>query len=585
MIAGIWHPGGVAVARRVLFSLVDAPPSFTLDVEPGSVVATWGHDVTADAPSRSVFTGDVTALPAAPLDAATARRLLGAYGLIAATPGGLVLARGVLGGRPLYHRPLPGGGVVACSEMLPLVRLGEVAVDADALAAYVVWLPPVDPHATVVRPVRRVCSCEVVALGDDGERVHRRELPRLPSEFVRASVEDAAAAVWEAISRSVERALRGRKKAAVQVSGGLDSTAVLVAALDHASVVPMTLEFGGRNDDRPYARALCEHLGVEPVRLRPAIGGPYMRRALVQDGLPYVSAPYDVALLRCARELGADTVLSGAYGDDVFAGNLFALGFELPPWRALSLVARLTLPWDESLRDRVFSYLVVPRIKAHVPPSLIERRAARMHARGFPYAGRRAREVLRARRRENARRLSFGRTPTERYTLFTEDHPWTAIADQRGQLEAESGILCIDPLQDDTLLQLVSTFPTTLHCHDGQHRALVRHALRGRVPERVRLRADKAWFEEAFFEAYEAGGGLDAVADLARATSLDELGVVRAAAVADDVATLRRGGDTLAVAEAWARVMTVVGAEAFVRQLPSLAAQTRGKAPAGVAVS
>jgi len=71
------------------------------------------------------------------------------------------------------------------------------------------------------------------------------------------------------------------------------------------------------------------------------------------------------------------------------------------------------------------------------------------------------------------------------------------LADGRGQLEAISGCTRVDPLLDDELVQFIASLTPESLLEGHTTRGLYRCALRGWVPESLRLRRDKGSFEPA----------------------------------------------------------------------------------------
>lgn len=566
MIGGAWHPAGVAEARALLRALSELEPvaSFEARGRGAAVVAAWGRARHARA-ARAVCLGEALPLLGR-LDFDAARGLRGTYALLAATEEGLVLAKGVLGGHALYLRRLPGGAVVACSRASALRALGPVTPDLDAVAAFVASVPAAT-DATVLREIARVRTCEVLLEGERARRASRHVPAIAPFE---GGADDAADALFSTLRERVGAQIAGAGRVAVLTGGGVDSSALLAAVTLEAAArglappLAVTLDFDGPGSDRPHFTTLVEALGATAVRVPPRQSGPWLERALVLGGLPYVGACYDVGVLVAAAAHGADAAVTGNFGDELFEGPLRALSMEVGLVKGARRAAALELPWPTTALDRVAELVLLPRAKPLVPRWLRGLRGRRAHSKLMPWAGPRTRAALASRRTALAEAVSVPSNPQERYVHFAHDVRWSEVAEARAQVEEETGCPRLEPFQDDALVELVASFPVSLLTHGDLHRGLLRHALRGRVPDSVRLRRDKAWFEVALAEAARAGGGLEALSDLASFERLSRAGVVDAPALRADFDRLRGedAGDA-ALGEAWSFVSLALAAERF----------------------
>jgi len=498
--------------------------------------------------------------------------------------GALVLGRGSLGGRPLYYAPRGAGGWVVCSEVEPLLAaLGRPASpDADHLAALVVGVADPTPTATAFREIARLAPCTAVELAAGGtssvrERP-RAELAPLPTPFT--DVDALAEELWRRVEASVRRAIGGAKTVAVMVGGGVDSSGLLAAAIAAArgassaearEVLALALDFDAQCSDRPYRRDLARALGIEPIALAPREAAPWFASTFVLDAQPYILGigPMEQLVFRRARERGAEVLLTGYLADEILAGDLRGLAVEAragSPLRALRNALRLELPWPTTRRERVASYIVRPLLKPLVPRALLRRSGARGHARDYPWARPRLSRKLAALRDWGAG-LSPPRTDAERYERFERWPLYADYADWRGQMESATGLVRRDPYADEDVLALLASVPQSVLSHGGWYRGLFRVALRGRVPESIRWRTDKSWFEPAFAETAEAAGGLRSLGDLWRPRALEALDILDAAAFERAMTPLfEEPSSTEKCADLWSLAAQVLACESFARR-------------------
>jgi hypothetical protein len=124
------------------------------------------------------------------------------------------------------------------------------------------------------------------------------------------------------------------------------------------------------------------------------------------------------------------------------------------------------------------------------------------------------------------------------------------------------------PFLRDDLLEFVACVPPSAMMADGWHRGLLRAALKGHVPEALRMRRDKAWFEPALADVADAAGGVAALRELARVPRLAQLGIVEPGPFLREFERLARAPSAQSSAPLWSRVWQVLAAEAFAARLP-----------------
>lgn len=470
------------------------------------------------------------------------------------------------------------GSLGAMRAALALERPGRPwGADAAALASVITALAPDDRLATPVAGVRRVPPYHEVSFDAGGAACARPRLPGAPvAPLDRVDAREATRLVADALREAVACAVAGHGRVAVLASGGVDSSALLAATLAEArganarEVHAIALDFAGPGDDRPYLADLARALDIVPVRVAPESGAAYVRRALVCDEMPYPSADagYTWALLEAARNRGAEIVLSGIGGDDLFDGDPEV--FADPAAGSLPLrllrAARLRSPWGEPGVSQAWWYALRPRLRPHVPRALRRRRALATWRARWPWAGERLAAFLARRAEEVADAAPDGGA----YERFVTQPHLARVLDLREQLAVASGVRRVDPLLDESVVALVASLPPALLLHGGMARGLFREAVRGLVPDRVRLRTDKAGFAPALAAQLRAAGGARAFADLATPRALAALGLVDARRFGEELDRRlgeRHGADPAGDAEAWTGLWPVLAAEAFARHV------------------
>ena len=264
-------------------------------------------ELTAGRPARDIAGGDTAVLLAAfaRWGEQAVRRFRGEYAFAVAEPraGRLYVARDPLGVKPLYWAAA-GGRLHLASEIKALVPL-EVRVHE---------VPP-GHHGwgTAAGGLELSPYADLAAAAAEDELV---EDPAEAAKLVRAAFED-----------SVRVRVDTDLPVGVIVSGGLDSSLVLLHVREmHPDCVAFTVGAPG-SEDLHYARRLCADLGVphEVVEVSPGqIGLAAIREAIAISELTeygdIINAVVSVPLFRRVRQAGIKVVLTGDGSDELFGG-------------------------------------------------------------------------------------------------------------------------------------------------------------------------------------------------------------------------------------------------------------------------
>jgi asparagine synthase (glutamine-hydrolysing) len=473
--------------------------------------------------------------------------------------------RGLGASRPVHYAVGPAEPR-ASFELVPMAR-GR-ALEPDHLGRRISAAFDANDVESGFVGVRRLRPGQSLRVDEKGRL--RLSGPELPAADERApsSTTAAAAELRREILAAVERAAAGRR-VAVAVSGGLDSSALLAACVELVrdgripSVVAVNLGFEGEGDDRPHLRALLRHLGVEAAHVAPEDAGPSLRELLVVDATPtlYPGTALEVAMLRRARALGADVLLTGLGGDEILGGFVAEYASHARRagvLRAALRASRAVVPWPSSRRERVRGVLG-GFLRPYLPRALLRARARRQWR--LPWAGPRLRALL--------ARIEAPDGATDRADQRLRHHTLGPFVPEVGELvartELASGMARAEPLLDPLLVEHVARLPPLALWHGDQHRGLFREAMRGWVPESLRMRPDKAWFDRAFAAALGAAGGFPAFAELASFEGLADLGLVEPRPARVVLAPIEHG-DTRPDADIdWMTGWALLSAEAFVR--------------------
>ena len=451
-----------------------------------------------------------------------AERLNGEFACAIADPAAerLLLVRDALGIRPLYYVVTPRL-VAFATEIKALLAHPDVPArpDDEGLADYLMFASrPLDRQdVTCFAGISCVVASHVVCIAPDAvtSRMYWDFDTERPLRL--RTFDDYVEAFNEKFREAVRRRARGSRPVAVSTSGGLDSSSVFcqAEALRRAGQiaapcvvgVSYTGAEGSDADEVKYLLDIEREYGVAIDRfpIEPAKG-------LVngtEEQIRAVEAPFVGYMSGVTRELhrraqtaGARVLLTGLWGDQM----LFSTGY------LADLICRLQ--WRTVARHtRVYKkYFGAGEVR------VIQRRA-------LLDAGRRQvprplrmplKWILRRLRGEQREKRWFATAFRERALRFADEpavigSPCHSAHAQSLYIEARSKyhVHCMEwnnklgalygvensfPFLDRDLVSFLIAIPGEVQNRDGVPRALLRHAMRGVLPEAVRARTWKADF-------------------------------------------------------------------------------------------
>ena len=387
-------------------------------------------------------------------------------------------------------------------------RLNDAYLASDLILDYG------DTRASFYEHVQSLRPGEALTVTPDAHRIRRYYALAERVEPVRLPRDpDYVEAAGELLRRAVDSALRATETPSVSLSGGLDSPAVAVTALEllggrpgRAPLVSFTavpepgwdgrVPGGWIGDEGPLVRKLGERYRALDTRFVDAAGldtDHWQMRMIERAELPVPiagSLPWIHECRRSSRAAGRRTMLTGQSGN----ATLSFTGF--PRLASLSCSGH----WPTLLREA----LALPHgrfgparpLLEHVVPRLLPRWAAvrwtraadwRRHSPIHPEFARRMRVD------ERAREHRFGAyVPGARSCLggqirmlthpYRQGHLGRSV---RLALWTLHDVADRDPLGDRRLVEWCLGLPEEQYLHRGQSRRLVRRLMRDRLPAEI----------------------------------------------------------------------------------------------------
>lgn len=499
----------------------------------------FGSDAPAEAVLRSYLDRGRAAFPS----------LRGRFSLVVWDGGRreLFALRDPTGARPLFHARGAGGTLLISPSMDALARAPGVDRELDPLylAGQFVMGIPSAPHETAFRGIRRLPAGVLLCARGSTESIHRYW--RLPDERV------APGDVQEQFNALVEQAVhrcQGDGRAAVMLSGGIDSALVAAASTRIGAEPPLALAVLNptpQADEERTQRAVASALGLEILAVAPedvVPAGQMLTRSL--ELMPVPSWPAGALqcvgdeLMRQARELGCTSVLDGNGGDewlvpfDALAGERLIRGDVMtvrdmhqawpyfhPGASGRDLVRHLV--WDGSLRRmaEIAARRALPGpLSARLWRRTRERRAGRLPGWLLPGRGRDlAQWSIDRRQRVSIRNMH---RDEKRFLLGA---PYTsALMESHVSTRARTGIALCSPLWDADLVAFLASLPQRALVGGGQAKALALGYLAPHLP--FARRWPPKTFGDSVIAAVLRREGAAALRSLRGMPALSDLGVV-----------------------------------------------------------
>jgi asparagine synthase (glutamine-hydrolysing) len=424
----------------------------------------------------------------------------------------LFLARDVMGTKPLYYARF--GEVFAFASALgPLLAVPGIsqAPDERALVDYIGGFPE-DEHRTAFAAIRRLPPACNMVVSREAIRIQEYWSPDPTRELRLGSDDEYAEALRSELERAVLRRLPHDGACAVLLSGGLDSSSLAclahgpLARFDQALITASAVfETDRECDESGYQRDVVARTNAEHVEvlMEQVSAGTDLSEALRVFREPAPVGDHWMAwpLLEAASKRRARVAFTGVDGDRVVSHGL-GRREELAragQWRELwaeirqrgssrvssvravagqALASRLSPAWVDAI-DRLRHQAEVghePALRL-IHPLVLERSEVRERLRAAYQRPLSTRDAhAQALRRADR---------TSDLDLF---HP---LAD-RFRLEVRH------PFFDRRLVELCLSLPSEQKLRGGVSRFVLREAMRGLLPESVRTRTSKAFFDAGF---------------------------------------------------------------------------------------
>ena len=431
--------------------------------------------------------------------------------------GRLFCARDRLGIKPFYYA-MPNGYFIFASEIKALLAFPtlEATPDDNAVFEFLIHTNCDFGERTMLRNVKALQAGHCLTLDVQSKELALRRYwelqPHSSSSSDAAQVEQLRAL----LTGTMHKHLISDVRAGSCLSGGIDSSTVvgLVGKIwneqpEAASAIgdkfftfTSCFEYG-ELDEREYALMVARHVNATPKLVFPSPEGfweDFQRLAWHQD-MPFFSLAFYAqwAVMRAAKEAGVKVLLDGQGGDEVFGGYAkFRYAYLASLLRSGKIITALR-EVGATLKQGDRYVLDIRNGHRYLPKSI--RRFLRVDSL--------LRDALNT---DFNRVVSAESTPSTRWWHYigNGNGSWSAV--QRIQIDdivldtlpsqlrfedRSSMAFSIEarvPLLDHKLVECGVALPDHLKVQNGWNKFAIRQAMRGLVPDSVRLRQKKLSF-------------------------------------------------------------------------------------------
>jgi asparagine synthase (glutamine-hydrolysing) len=434
----------------------------------------------------------------------------------------LMLGRDAMGARPLFFCRR-GDVVLFASEIKVLLAHPVVKplLDEPSLAEFLfgAW-DHADETNTLFSGISRVPPAVLVSISPDKTSSARYFDFDVGAELRLKDQSEYVEAFRECFARAVGRRLRSAYPTAVLLSGGLDSSSILCMGQflqKENQISPTLIPIGLVAEDDPgaqakanewdFQKAVQDHCSLEMIRI-PITSfefGADRKRKVWHAEAPWVIQNQEL-LLRLTEE-GARVVLSGMFGDNLLLSPQFLLDLVVQgKWLAAlrSYQGLMTLPWllwDEHGPDKVqLRSLLGRELRRYLIPEVLRplyraiRRRPPEARRSKFYSPRFLQVAEDVERRSQPLSCPPGRAHAKAIYLAARSKNLNLRIEMDANAMARFPIDVAYPFRDRELVQMIMSMPGEAVYPGGDSRGIQREALRGILPESVRLRRDKGNF-------------------------------------------------------------------------------------------
>ncbi len=449
------------------------------------------------------------------------QRLRGDFALVIwdETRGQGLLARDQLGVRSLFLHDFQGSLCFA-SEVRHLLALlpSRPAPDHVSLAHWIT-MSNRPGSSTLYTGIRRLNPGAALLLNGQSAREVQYWSPQFTEPLSQAESQLVERTRAE-LKRAVVRRISPVGLTGVLMSGGLDSSAVAALAVDQAPgrIYAQSAVFPDHPgvDESALISELNVTLGIPGIMAGVRAGGMLASalESIAEWQMPLISWGdfWALPLLRAAADAGVRTTLGGDGGDELFGARTYLVADRIRtghPRQALDLVRELPGAGDHPARREVARIFARVGLAGALPYRVHDRFQRSSARRSLPaWLTAPVTQALISDDDPLAwKRLDGPRWWAESAHTLTRGIEESGIFEHQRRRAASAGLQARHPLFDLDLVDFCLSLPPLASFDRHRSRPIFRAAMRGMLPDSVRLRPQKALFDSLIIDSLSGSDG------------------------------------------------------------------------------
>jgi asparagine synthase (glutamine-hydrolysing) len=329
----------------------------------------------------------------------------------------------------------------------------------------------------------------------------------------------------EIFAEAVRCRLRSQGGVGAELSGGLDSSSVVcmvqslvrTGAAEGADVETFSLAFPGLPcDESAYIEEVVRKSGARSKVLPPHAPGPSCHEAYVRRHLDFPGYPGNYmwdSIRHALSDKGYRVLLTGLGGDDWLAGADFYYVELLRRLKFRDLLGRARRDATENgIGGAAADFYLELRedLLPLLPPAMLQAVRTALGRAGVPawirpQFARRGRLRERLEKKPDRHRFE-NRAQRDHYRLLNSGYLVHSF-EYDDRPAAGAGFEMRHPFHDRRMVEFALALPPDQLWREAQSKFVLRQAMRGILPERVRQRQTKADFSHSVASAFQALGG------------------------------------------------------------------------------
>lgn len=428
-------------------------------------------------------------------------------------------ARDRMGHKP-FHYYWDGATLVFASDLRSIMANPQIKREVNkGLLSEFLAFEYYSCDETLWKDVFRLVAAHRLVVTKPGLRKEKYWEPDLSLACIHSTDEEYIASYREMYLDTVKRHSRSCSDVAIEVSGGLDSSAVVCVAehLRCADTLPapdiraytMTFEHGTDADEVLFAREVGDYIGVNICEVTATDVKPewYAEEAgFIHDFPGFPNGTMSIDLRERAAEDGCRVLLTGENGDGWLCGSRVYYGEEIQSGRWRSLFELASTDAHIYGKGQLLGWLIRLALFPRLPLFLqnIARRIYRNFLGNYPLKSsdwlspEMERRIAHRRAHARGRSMKVAGTFGQAELMEVLSDAFSAQTYERLELYgARAGLEIRHPMNSQNFVQYAFSTPARLRLRGDRAKFIHVHAMAGLMPDLVLGRKDKAEFSFA----------------------------------------------------------------------------------------